>query len=44
LVYLPYYGSQSHPIEIIIDNYLPTFNGSYVVPIPNRSTVGMLFL
>lgn len=44
LVYLPYYGSQSHPIEIVIDNYLPTFNNSYVVPIPPHSTVGMLFL
>ncbi len=24
LLYLPYYGSQDNPIEIVIDNYLPT--------------------
>lgn len=44
LVYLPYYGSHSHPIEIVIDNYLPTFNNNYVASLPHHSTVGMLFL
>lgn len=44
LLYLPYYGSHTHPIEIVIDNYLPMNGGSYVVPVPGNSTIGMLLL
>lgn len=41
---MPYYGSHTHPIEIVIDNYLPMKNDNYVVPVPGNSTIGMFLL